>query len=397
MIENKPKRSIFFKWILNNKFTVFLLNILIILLIILLFTKVRFVFAPVGKFLNVVAPPIFLAAVFYYLMEPLVALLERKWHWKRMVSITILFILLVGLLALGISLLIPYIQKQTQSLVANWPQYWQAVQDWLKNISGQPSFRPIKDQLNASTDTITKSIGSWFQKNFVSTFSNIGSAVGTVTTIIVNVITAPFILFFMLKDGGKFKTGLVKLVPTRLRPSTQTTLTEINNSISSYIRGQLTVAFWVMVMFSVGYLIVGQKYAFPLGILAGILNLVPYVGSFLAILPSLVIAGFTSVSMLIKVLIVFLIEQTIEGRVISPLVMGSKLEMHPVTTILVLLTAGNLFGFLGVVLGIPGYAVIKIIIVKLWRWFTRNSELYDSKAAETQNDNRMNTSESSES
>lgn len=378
MHKTDTKHSVFFRWILNNKFTALLLNVLLILLIILIFTKVKFVFTPVGQFIGVIAPPIVLAAVLYYLMNPVVDFADRKWHVRRLVTIIILFVLLVGLIILGISLLIPMVQKQIQGLVESWPDYWQALQAWLVDISNRPEFISVKTQLNNSTDKIMSGLSSWFQKDFMSTFSNIGSAVSTVTSIVINVVTAPFILFFMLKDGDRFKTGVIKLAPTRLRPQTESMLTEINNAISLYIRGQLTVAFWVFVMFTGGYLIVGQKYAFVLGIVAGLCNLIPYVGSFIAMVPSVIIAAFTAPSMLIKVLIVFIIEQTIEGRVISPLVMGSKLEMHPVTTIIVLLTAGNLFGFLGVLLGIPGYAVLKIIVTRLWRWFKEMSGMYES-------------------
>lgn len=379
MHKTNSKQSVFFRWILDNKFTALLLNVLLILLIILLFTKVSFVFRPVGQFVQVIAPPIVLAAVLYYLMNPVVALAERKWHVRRLITIIVLFVLLVGLIILGVSLLIPMIQKQIQGLIKSWPDYWQALQTWLIDLSNRPEFISVKTELNNSTDKIMSGLSKWFQKDFMSTFSNIGSAVSTVTAIVINVVTAPFILFFMLKDGDRFKNGVIKLAPIRFRTQTDSMLTEINNAISLYIRGQLTVAFWVFVMFTGGYLIVGQKYAFVLGIVAGLCNLIPYVGSFIAMVPSVIIAAFTAPSMLIKVLIVFIIEQTIEGRVISPLVMGSKLEMHPVTTIIVLLTAGNLFGFLGVLLGIPGYAVLKIIVIRVWRWFKVVSGMYETE------------------
>lgn len=371
------KKSVFFRWVLNNKFSVTLLNILLILLIILIFTKVRFVFTPVGQFISVVAPPIVLAAIIYYMMEPVVQWAQRKFKVPRLVSIVILFVLLSGLIVLLISLLVPLIQKQIQSLISGWPHYWAALQSWINEISTHPEFKSVRDQLTQSTDKIMTGISTWFQKDFMKTFSSIGSAVSTMTAIVINVVTAPFILFFMLKDGDRLKKSLVNLAPVRYRAQTTNTLMEINNSISLYIRGQLTVAFWVFVMFTVGYLIIGQRYALVLGVVAGLCNLIPYVGSFIAMVPSVIIAAFTAPSMLIKVLIVFVIEQTIEGRVISPMVMGSKLEMHPVTTIIVLLTAGNLFGFLGVLLGIPGYAVLKIIFTKLWRWFKGMSGMYE--------------------
>ena len=130
-------------------------------------------------------------------------------------------------------------------------------------------------------------------------------------------------------------------------------------------------------MFTVGYWIVGMKYGLTLGILAGILNLIPYLGSFLAMVPSVIIAAFISPLLLIKVLIVFAVEQTLEGRLVSPLVLGSKMAMYPVTTIIVLLASGKLFGLAGVILGIPVYAISKILISHLFEWFKSVSGLYE--------------------
>lgn len=120
-----------------------------------------------------------------------------------------------------------------------------------------------------------------------------------------------------------------------------------------------------------------MKYGLTLGILAGLLNLIPYLGSFLALVPSVVIAAFISPILLIKVLLVFAVEQTLEGRVVSPLVLGSKMSMYPVTTIIVLLASGKLFGLVGVIVGIPVYAIIKILVTHLFEWFKKVSGLYE--------------------
>ena len=181
----------------------------------------------------------------------------------------------------------------------------------------------------------------------------------------------------MLKDGHRLKGYLVKFFPVRIRETTSQVLEEINGQVSQYIRGQLTVAFWVAVMFTIGYWIVGMKYGLTLGILAGLLNLIPSLGSFLALVPSVVIAAFISPILLIKVLLVFAVEQTLEGRVVSPLVLGSKMSMYPVTTIIVLLASGKLFGLVGVIVGIPVYAIIKILVTHLFEWFKKVSGLYE--------------------
>lgn len=146
--------------------------------------------------------------------------------------------------------------------------------------------------------------------------------------------------------------------------------------MSSYIRGQLTVAFAVAVMFILGFSFIGLDYAITLGITAGFLNLIPYLGSFLAMVPAVFLGIVGGPVLLAKVLVVFVIEQTIEGRVISPLVLGSQLDIHPVTILVVLLTSGKLFGVVGVILGIPVYAAAKVIITHIFEWYKDVSSLY---------------------
>lgn len=380
MTENKQpqtERSWFFKWFLNKKLPIVLLNMLLTLLIILLLTKLAWLLKPIQSLMLIIGLPIIIAAVLYYLTNPLIDWFERHWHLNRVLSITIIFILIVGLLVWGIATIIPIIQSQTTSLIDQWPSYWTNIQTQTMKWFNDPAFKSIQKQLNDINTDVFSNLSSKVNKMLTSTVSHIGTAVGVVTNVVIAIVTMPFILFFMLKDGHRMKGYLLKFFPVKVRATTGKVLEEINTQVSQYIRGQLTVAFWVAVMFTVGYWIVGMKYGLTLGILAGILNLIPYLGSFLAMVPSVIIAAFISPLLLIKVLIVFAVEQTLEGRLVSPLVLGSKMAMYPVTTIIVLLASGKLFGLAGVILGIPVYAIIKILISHLFEWFKSVSGLYE--------------------
>lgn len=109
-------------------------------------------------------------------------------------------------------------------------------------------------------------------------------------TVVVAILTMPFILFYLLKDGRNLAPYFVKFLPTRLRKPTLKVLKEVNEQVSSYIRGQLTVALAVGIMFIIGFSIIGLEYAVTLGIIAGFLNLIPYLGSFLAMVPVVFLA-----------------------------------------------------------------------------------------------------------
>ncbi len=373
------KKSWFYKWFLNNQLTVILINVFLVFLIIYLFSKVKFVFDPLNQILGITMPPVILALVLYYLINPLINVLEDKFHVKRVISIIFVFIIILALLIWGVMSLIPFVQEQIDSLVKNWPQYWNSLNKSLQNMFSDPKLHIVRDRLVETNASVTKSFERSMDQILPQTVNNISSAVSLLTNVVVILMTAPFILFFMLKDKHKFKASIVKFMPDRIKKSVGDMLTEMSQSLSSYITGQLTVAFWVAVMFFVGYLIIGQRYALVLGIVAGILNLIPYIGSTLALVPSLVIAAFIAPSMVLKVLIVFIVEQTVETRVISPIIVGNKMQMHPVTTILVLLVSAGLYGLVGMVAGIPIFAILKIIFTRFFNWFKRTSTWYEDE------------------
>lgn len=374
----KKPHSWFWKWFLNNQAVTSLLVILLILLILLLFTKVSYLFEPVWQFLAIVGLPIILAGILYYLMNPTVDYLERK-GIKRIYSIFSLFVLVVGLIVWGVVVIIPKIQEQSMSFADNLPGYLTIIENKVNEILSDPIFSQVQDQIEASNEKLISSLTDIVQNLSRSTIQNLGSFFGAVATIVLAVITMPFILFYLLKDGRKLAPYFVKFLPTKMRQPSLIVLKEMNDQVSSYIRGQLTVAFAVAVMFMIGFSIIGLDYAITLGIAAGFLNLIPYLGSFLAMIPAVFLGIVGGPVLLIQVLIVFVIEQTIEGRLISPLVLGNELSIHPVTILLVLLTSGKLFGLVGVILGIPVYAAAKVIITHVFEWYTRVSSLYEEE------------------
>lgn len=378
--KNKKSRPIswFWRWFLNNQVVTSLLVVLLVLLIVFLFTKVSYLFEPIWQFLAIVGLPIILAGILYYLMNPVVDYLEKQ-RIPRIYSIIGLFVLVVALIVWGSVVIIPKIQEQTVSFVGNFPKYVDTIDNKLTEILRDPLFNQFRDQLESAGEKFVSSAGDMLQDISKSIVQSLGSFVGAVATVLVAVLTMPFILFYLLKDGKQLAPYFVKFLPTRMRKPTLKVLGEMNDQVSSYIRGQLTVAFAVAIMFMIGFAIIGLDYAVTLGIVAGFLNLIPYLGSFLAMIPAVFLAIVAGPVMLVKVLIVFALEQTIEGRLISPLVLGNQLAIHPVTILLVLLTSGKLFGIIGVILGIPVYAAAKVIISHVFEWYTTISSLYEEK------------------
>ncbi|MCL9660106.1 AI-2E family transporter [Paenibacillus hunanensis] len=370
---------------LNNRFVIFLLVLFLISINIFMLSKIPYVFTPLIVLVKTVILPIILSGILFYLFNPLVDFLERH-KVKRIYSIILLYILIIGVLVLIISLVIPVIKSQILELIGNIPTlYDQAtvqIQKWL----GSDVFLQIQQSLNVNPQELLKTLSARGEalfssgfSGFASTFSGIGGFLGTLTEVILSIVTVPFILFYLLKDGKKLPSYILQFIPVNLRGQTSEVMSEMNNKISSYIRGQIIVSFCIGILLYIGYNIIGLDYALVLAIIASFTSIVPYLGPAIAITPALVVALVTSPVMLLKMIVVWTVVQLIEGKLISPQIMGKSLKVHPITIIFVILTAGNLFGVVGILLAVPGYAVLKVVITHLFEWLKKSSDLYETK------------------
>ena len=368
----------FFKWILNNQAVTAVLITLLVGLTGLVLVKLSPLFAPVLDFVSIIMLPLVISALLYYLLKPLVDWLEKK-GVGRTLAIFLVFAGIAALLVWAGANVIPMITRQLTTFIDDLPAYIQTVNKEINQFLDHPFLKNYQGQLqdtlsNISTkavdyaESISKNAPSW-ASNFASTFARVTVAV----------IIAPFILFYLLRDGHTMKGGILKVLPTRTRTSISRILSDVNTQLAGYVQGQVMVAIVVGIMFGVMYSIVGLRYGVTLGIIAGILNMVPYLGSFLAQVPVFILAIVAGPIMVVKVAIVFVIEQTIEGRFVSPLVLGTKLNIHPITIMLILLTAGSMFGIWGVFLGIPVYASVKVIVKELFDWYKSISGLYEEE------------------
>ena len=378
-MEQKEKHftlSWFFKWFLDNKaVTVFLVALLLGLNIFIL-SKISFLFIPVIDFLSVVMLPVILSGLLFYLLNPLVDLME-KYKINRVLAISIIFVIIAVLLIIGLAVAIPNLQRQVVIFAQNVPSYLEdadRVIDDLVTKRLPDDFRPQLEQVLAQFSTQATAWASNISSKAVNWVSALIS--GT-SQVIVALIIMPFMLFYLLRDGKGLRDYITQFLPNKLREPVGKVLSDVNQQLANYVRGQITVAVIVAIMFIIFFKIIGLRYAVALGVTAGVLNLVPYLGSFLAMLPALVLGLIAGSVMLLKVIIVFIVEQTIEGRFVSPLILGSQLNIHPITILFVLLTSGSMFGIWGVLLGIPIYASAKVVISAIFDWYKEISGLYE--------------------
>lgn len=367
--------SWFYQRFLNNHITILLLNIFLLLLVINEIVQNAGLLDPIWKFASITMPAIVVAGILFYVLDPFVHLMERRLHIRQGLAITIAMLVAVGAIVLVFLNLIPFLAKQAAGAVSTLPQVANDILTRLNHLN-QVHHWISSDNLNEVNQRVTTYFSKRGLNLLTGTLTSIGNVVTTVSDWIITIITAPLVLFFMLKDGSRFPHYVSQVVPTAYRERFIVMLDQMNVKVSSYVRGQLTVALCVLIIFTTGYSIIGLRYALLIGLLAGPLNLIPYFGSAIALIPALIIGAITSPSMLLGVVIVYLIEWVLETQVLSPLIMGNSLAMHPITIVFVLLAAGKMFGLVGVIFGVPGFAVLKVLVTTAFQWYQEYSALY---------------------
>ncbi|WP_368654599.1 AI-2E family transporter [Ornithinibacillus sp. 4-3] len=356
---NEPSKFIKF---LGGKNLIFSLVVLVLLgLVIIVFDKISFLFEPVFIIMATITPPVILAFIAFYLLNPVVNLLE-KIKINRLWGIILLIIAFSGIITGVFMLTIPVIQHQIMELITNFPGYIETINETINTLVSNSIIENYYNQARLWVEDNIGNIPSTIGTYLGSAIDSIAGFAQALTTVIVSLITFPFVLFFLLKDGKKFREFFLKLFPKGFRKDVDQIISNMDTQVGSYIQGQIFVAFCIGLLLLIGYLIIGLDYAITLAIIAAVTSVVPYLGPIIAITPAIIIAIVTSPWMLVKLAIVWAAVQLAEGNLISPNVMGKTMKVHPLTIMFVLLVAGKIFGLVGVILGIPGYAILKVLV-----------------------------------
>src|SRR5690606_298790 len=339
---------------------------IMIFLIILLGTQVRFIFTPLVIIVKTLFPPIILAGVLYYLLRPLVNLLSRKIH--RTLAIIIVFIGIAGVITGAVFLIGPELQKQFRNLVDNMPAIINNIQKWVMSLTEKEWFAQFQDSDYFSVEKYLSKFEENAQQLIQDLLSGIATTVGFIANTVMVLVLFPFVLFFMLKDGEKAPKIIEKILPKKQRKEAYNVLSDMDTALSSYIQGQLTVSLFVGVFAYIGYLIIGLDYSLVLGLTSMVTNVIPFIGPWIGTIPAVIVGLFTSPVKALLVIIIAVVVQQIESNFISPIVMGKALKVHPLTIIFVLLVAGQFGGIIGLILAVPAYALLKVIVSHIYRF-----------------------------
>ena len=184
------------------------------------------------------------------------------------------------------------------------------------------------------------------------------------TASLLDLLLIPFFLFYLLVDGRAMRAHLDQLIPPRYRSTTGSLLHQINIVLSTYVRSQLLIALAMGILYAAGFFLLQVPLALTLGFLTGLLNFVPYLGTLTGLFLSLSFLALdgASLSQLFGLLLVFVLVQSIEGYYLTPKLLGSHLDLHPLLVLVGLMIGGNLFGLLGFILSIPLLAITLVLL-----------------------------------
>ncbi|KGR77843.1 AI-2E family transporter [Ureibacillus manganicus] len=336
---------------------------LLLLLFIIKYTiEIHWIFNPLFIILQTIFVPLLIGGVLYYVTEPIQRLLEKR-GMPRWGSIITIVLLLLGVFT-GLALLIANpISTQISNLVKNAPFIGDKIMEATDFVIANKDSLPLQAQ--QMIDSVIDSIqgiavaGSQMIVSFIS-----GAVSATFTLILI-----PFFFIFMLKDHEKFAPQIYNVFTGERRRWVKETLSDIDNVLRNYVQGQVMISAILAVSIYIGYLLIRLDYSLLLAIFAFFMNMIPFIGPWISLAPAIVIALVQSPQdplLVVWVCIITLVAQQVESNLITPNIMGEKLNIHPLTVISIVLAAGNIAGFIAIIIAIPTYAVIKAVVINIY-------------------------------
>lgn len=347
-----------------NKFFKLCLAVILVLIIIYLGSLVDFIFRPVLSFFSIILIPLMLSGFFFYLLRPLVDLLEKR-KLNRSLAILLIYVVFAGILTGFIIGVWPSLQRQIVALVQNAPTLFaklgDQLQEWENNGVFQGIFPEDSNPLTQISDYLNQ--GFTFLTNYIK---NLFSFVSNFAIVL---FTFPILLYYMLKEGGKFGDMIVSFLPNRFKEVGASVLDEINNALKGFIVGRVLVNLALGVLMYIGFLIIGLPYALLLTVVAVIANFIPFIGAILSSIPIVIIGFIQSPGTAIWSLVVILAAQQIQDNLIGPYIFGKQLAIHPITIIILVLVGQDLGGIIGILLIVPVYMIVKIVVSRVYQLF----------------------------
>lgn len=327
--------------------------------------------------LHPILMPFALGGLLAYLGDPLVDRLEAR-GYSRTGGVLLVFLMLTLLFVLALLVLVPVLLAQLDGLVRAIPEIYRWVShEALPWIQTQLSLSPVQlPVIDWETELAThwKSLG----KLTASTLIGITSSGASFLLSLFSLALVPVVAFYLLRDWDRMMEALLDLVPLAWQENLSLMVSEADDVLGAFLKGQFLVMLVQAFMYSAGLWLIGLDFALILGLVAGLASIIPYAGSVIGVGSSLIAAWVQyggELMPLVWVGGVFAIGQMVESYVLTPMLIGDRIGLHPVAVIFALMAGGQLAGFTGVLLALPVAAVLLVFLRHALRYY-RHSDAY---------------------
>lgn len=303
--------------------------------------------------------PFILGLIIAYLLNPVVVRVAHV-GVPRWVAVLIILFLFLGLVGLGIAMLVPVLIRETVQMSADLPGWIASAQTSLVSLGNRFGLNVDPGEIAAN---LQGQAGQILQagKGVLAGLLAGGAAVASFVTF---VFLMPIVAFYMMVDWPRLTAKVDELLPKSRAATIRDLLGQIDRTLAGFIRGQLSVCVILGLMYGIGLTLIGLRFGFLIGMTAGILSIMPYVGSTIGLLLSVGVAWFTTQDwgMVGMAVTVFVIGQIIEGNFLTPKLVGGNVGLHPLWIIFALMAGGALAGFVGLLVAVPVAAVIGVMV-----------------------------------
>lgn len=257
--------------------------------------------------------------------------------------------------------LVPFI-KEFKEFAASVPGIIASVQQAIPRLEAQYQLSAMPPEIKQLIANTLEKIGSYTLRLASVSVSAVFSFAGTMVELII----VPIITFYMIKKGEAFCRGFIALFPAAYTSHLEALFHEIHYVLAAYIRGQLALCVLMTVVVFVGMIALGIPYPLVIGLLAGMVEMVPILGPIIGAVPPVLLGLAQSSSVMLKVILFYIIVQQADSHLIMPKLMGSIINVHPVAIILGVLVGGHLYGIVGMMIAVPLLAVLQVLLKHMW-------------------------------
>lgn len=332
--------------------------------------------------LKPILSPFVLGILFGYLGDPMVDYLEKH-RIKRTAGVVLVFLVFSAFVAIAVLLAAPLLVRQLDLLVQKIPLVYQ----WLIDVVGpwlQQRFNLPMDQL-PKVDWSDQLADNWASlgKVTASTLKKLTGSGANILLWLTNLALVPVVAFYLMRDWDRLKLKVLNLFPLAWQGEIAALVSEADEVVGAFLRGQFLVMCSLAVIYCTGLWMIGVQLALVLGLIAGMASIVPYLGFIVGIVISGIVAWaqYQELGILLWVALVFGVGQAIESMVLTPLLVGDRIGLHPVAVIFVLMAGGQIAGFIGVVVALPVAAVIMVFVRHAVAHY-RSSDIYHHGSAD---------------